>query len=90
MIAELRSREYISMIVEPGLYTIFMHPQSLVSGTGSLNVRAEDRSIMVETSTNRASYLEVKVPSGHGNIDVHAKIRQENKALPKLKDLRPW
>jgi len=86
----LRSKEYISIVVEPGLYTIFMHPQSLISGTGSLGVRAEDRYIMVETSPNQASYLEVKVPSGHGHMDAHAKIRQENKALPKLKDLRPW
>ena len=89
-IADLRSKECVSVVTEPGFHSIALHPHPLSSGSGSLDVRPVDRTIAVNAQTNEATYIKVTVPAGLGRLDPHAKIVPEYEAMPNLRTLKPW
>ena len=89
-IADLRSKEYASLIAPAGSHSITLQPHSLLSGSGSLDLAVVNETLVVDALTNQASYVQVKVPAGHDRLVPHAKIVPENEALLTLRKLRPW
>jgi hypothetical protein len=89
-LADLRSGECVSAVVEPGSRLLALHPHSLSSSFGSLSVGVVDRSIRVNATLDEANYLEVTVPAGRDRLDPHTKILPEKEAVRTLAKLKPW
>ncbi|HEV2437179.1 MAG TPA: hypothetical protein VG077_14395 [Verrucomicrobiae bacterium] len=89
-LADLRSKEYVSAVVEPGPRSLVLHPHSLSSSFGSLSVAVVDRTININATPDEANYLEVTVPAGRDRLDPHTKILPEKEARRALAKLKPW
>ena len=89
-IADLRSGECFSMVLDAGSHSIGLQAHSLFSAVGSFTVASVGNSIWVNASANEACYIRVTVPAGHGVMEPHAKIVPETEATAALKKLKPW
>jgi hypothetical protein len=89
-LADLRSKECISVAVEPGSHPLVLRPHSLSSSFGSLSVGAVERTIRVNATPNKANYLEVTVPAGRGRLDPDTETLPEKEAMQTLAKLKPW
>ena len=89
-LADLRSKEYVSVVVEPGPHSLTLHPHSLSFSTGSLDLEVVERTVCVNTTPDSANYLEVTLPAGRGRLDPNAEILREEEAMWTLAELKPW
>lgn len=89
-LGDLRRREYIGLVVEPGSHSLSLNTHKLYSGEGSLDISTVPFGLKFEAVTNQTQYLEIKVPGGRGWAEAHAQMVPELAALPALKKLKPW
>lgn len=89
-LADLRSKECVSVVLGPGSHSLTLRPHLLSSNTGSLDVVAVGRTICVDAMPNSANYLEVTIPVGRGRLDPNVEILPEQEAMPALAELKPW
>jgi len=88
-LGDLRSKECLSVVAEPGPHSISLHPYALLSGKGDFDVRTVYRSVSLDAPTNGSIYIKLTVPAGRDRLEPKAKIIPENEAVPSLKKLKP-
>jgi hypothetical protein len=89
-LADLRSKECISLVTKPGTHSVLLHPHPLASASGAYDLRVVDGETSLEVRTNDAVYIRLTVPAGRGRLEPLAKTVPENEAMPSLKELKPW
>jgi hypothetical protein len=88
--ADLRRKEYIVWIVEPGSHEITMSPQYLPGNKTTYSPGTLAGYTIVAAQPDQAAYVEIRVATKGGNYGPLATIVPEAEAMQTLSKLKPW